>query len=142
MENIKQININICIYCFLNKMVNNKNCDPNRIMIGTKSYKNIYIYCIGYILIKYHVNVYCRNPLYFIIDKAYGYIERNHGNKYFIFVSTDTNKEVLRKYAELWNKIENLIETINTKPGDYDEESMRIKFNSDDNILLNNILAH
>ena len=123
-------------------MVNNKNCDPNRIMIGTKSYKNIYIYCIGYILIKYHVNVYCRNPLYFIIDKAYGYIERNHGNKYFIFVSTDTNKEVLRKYAELWNKIENLIETINTKPGDYDEESMRIKFNSDDNILLNNILAH
>ena len=111
-------------------------------MIGTKSYKNIYIYYIGYIVRKDHVNVSSRNPLYFIIDKAYGYIERNHGNKYFIFVSTDTNKEVLRKYAELWNKIENLIETINTKPGDYDEESMRIKFNSDDNIPLNNILAH
>ena len=123
-------------------MVNNKNCDPNRIMIGTKSYKNIYIYYIGYIATKDHVNVYSGNPLYFIIEKAYGYVWRNNGNKYIIFVSTDQNKEILRKYTELWNKIKSLIETINTKPGDYDEESMRIKFNSDDNIPLNNILAH
>ena len=52
MENIKQINIKICIYCFLNKMINIKNCDPNRIKIVKKSYKNIYTYYIGYIVIK------------------------------------------------------------------------------------------
>ena len=55
-------------------MVNNNNCDPNRIMTGTKSYTNIYIYYIGYIATKDHVSVYSGNPLHFIIDKAYGYI--------------------------------------------------------------------
>ena len=37
------------------------------------------------------------NPLYFIIDKADGYIEEKNGNKYLIFASTDKNKEVLSK---------------------------------------------
>ena len=93
MENFKQININICIYCFLNKLFNNKNCDPNRIMIGTKSYKNIYIYYIGHIVGKDHVNVSSRNPLYFIIDKAYGYIERNNGkNTLFLYLQIKTKK--------------------------------------------------
>ena len=80
-------------------MINIKNCDPNWIKIGKKSYKNIFIDYIGYIVIKDHVNVYSGNPLYFIIDKAYGYTERNIGNKYFIFTSTD------KKYTKLWNKI-------------------------------------
>ena len=48
-------------------------------------------------------------------------------------------KEVMTKYVELWNKIKNLIETINGKPDDYDENYMKIKFSSDDSLLLNKI---
>ena len=44
-----------------------------------------------------------------IIDKLEGFIEEKTGNKYLTLVSTDKNKEVLIKYTELWDKIENLI---------------------------------
>ena len=44
-----------------------------------------------------------------IIDKVDEYIEEKNGNKYLTLVSTDKNKEVLKKYVELWYKIKNLI---------------------------------
>ena len=37
---------------------------------------------------------------------------RKNGNKYLVFVSTDKNKAVLAKYAELQNKIKYLIKKI------------------------------
>ena len=119
MGSIKQINIKNRTYYFFNDITNIKNFDPNQIEIDKKSYKNIDIYYIGYITIKDHVNIHNVNPLYFIIDKADDYIEENNGNKYLTLVSTDKNKEVLIKYTELWNKIKNLIETRNGKPGEY-----------------------
>ena len=56
--------------------------------------------------------------MYLIIGKVDGHIERssaaeNNGNKYVTFGSTDKNKEVLKKYTELWDGIKNEIETIN-----------------------------
>ena len=47
--------------------------------------------------------------MYLIIGEADGYIEEKDGDKYLIFVSTDKNKEVLTKYAELWDEIKYLI---------------------------------
>ena len=44
------------------------------------------------------------------------------------------------KYTKLWDKIENLIECIYIKSGEYEKDFMKIKFNSDDNLLLNKIL--
>ena len=35
------------------------------------------------------------------------------------------------------SKIRDLIRTITRNPGDYDEKYMKIKFDSDDNLLLN-----
>ena len=61
-------------------------------------------------------------------------------NKYLILASTDQSKEVLTKYTELWNKIKKLIQKINGKSGAYDEKYMKIKFDLDDNLLLNEIL--
>ena len=49
------------------------------------------------------------NPLYLIIDKTDGYIEEGNGNKHLIVASADENKEVVKKYPELWDKIKNLI---------------------------------
>ena len=52
MENIKQINIQNCTYYFYNDMVNIKDFDSSLIKINKKSYKNIDIYNISYIITK------------------------------------------------------------------------------------------
>ena len=67
--------------------------------IDRKSYKNIGIYSIGYITIKKiddYENIYSVNPLYLLVNHASGYIEEKGVNKYFIFGSTDENKELLK----------------------------------------------
>ena len=53
----------------------------------------------------------------FIIDNADGYIEETTINKYLFLVSNDKNKEVLKKYTGIWNRIKSLIKTIDSKPG-------------------------
>ena len=78
--------------------------------------------------------------MYFITGEVDGYIEEKNRNKYLIFASTDKNKEVLTKYTKLLNGIKNLIERVNDKPGEYEKDFMKIKFNSDDNFRLNKIL--
>ena len=76
----------------------------------------------------------------FIFHKSDGEIEESNENKYLTLFSTDENKDILKLYTELRNKIKNLIRSITNVLGDYDEKYMRIKFNSDDNLLLNKIL--
>ena len=93
-----------------------------------------------------YVKINSVNPLYLIIDKVGGRIERKNGNKYLTLVSTDKNKELLTKYTDLWDKVKNLIkcnsiEKINSdKAGEYEKDFMKFKFNSDDNLHLNKIL--
>ena len=50
-------------------------------------------------------------PLCLRINHASGYIEKN-GDKYLIFDSVDENKEVLKKYAHVWDGIKNKIKAI------------------------------
>ena len=77
--------------------------------------------------------------IHYIIGKAGGYIEVNNGNKYLVFTCTD--KKVLTKCTKLWDKIKHPIETINEgKKGEYENNFMEIKFNSDDNLPLNKVL--
>ena len=123
-------------------MINIKDIDPNQIEIDQKSYKNIVIYYVGYITTKHlsYVKINFVNPLYFIIDKLDGYIEESSGNKYLTLVSPDKNKDILKKYTELWYKIKDLIRSVTNISGDYDEEYMKIKLNSDDNLPLNKVL--
>ena len=66
------------------------------------------------------------------------YLKVNHANGYIeeIFYSTDDNKELLKKYKDVWNGIKNKIKTINSGECDY-EDFIKIKFNSDDDLLLN-----
>ena len=57
------------------------------------------------------------------------------------FDSTDENKEVLKKYTELWDGIKNEIQTINGgKKGEHGKNFMKIKFNTDGNLPLNKTL--
>ena len=51
---------------------------------------------------------------------------------------TDSNNEVLKKYAEVWSGIKDQIEKMNYgTSGEYDKDYMKIKFNSDDDLPLN-----
>ena len=76
-----------------------------------------------------------------IFSEVNGHFEEKNGNKYLILDSANKNKEVLKKYVELWDGIKNKIVTINGgKPGEYGKDFMKIKFNSDDSLPLNKTL--
>ena len=77
-----------------------------------------------------------------IFHEVDGYIEESNGNKYLVFASTDENKKVLIKYTELSSEINNLIETINDKPGYYEKIFLKIKLDSGDNLSLNKIFKN
>ena len=76
-------------------------------------------------------NIYSVNPLYLIVTNASGYIEEedlntlclniDHAsgyikekgiNKYLVFDFTDENKELLKKYSDVWNGIKNKIKEV------------------------------
>ena len=68
-------------------------------------------------------------------------IEEKNENKYLVFDSTDENKELLKKYADVWDGIKNEIKTINGgKENDYGKDYKKIKFNSEDELPLNKSL--
>ena len=139
MGKVKQINIKNRAYYFYNDMINIKNFEPNLLKIDRKSYKNIGIYNIGYITIKKIDDceiIYSVNPLHMLVNHASGYIEEKNGNKYLIFDSTDENKELLKKYNDVWNGIKNKIEAVTSGECDYEKDYMEIKFNSDDDLPL------
>ena len=104
-------------------------------------YKNIDICYIGYIAIKKiddYGSIYSANPLYLRINHASGYIEEKKGNKYLIFNSVGENKQILKKYADVLDGIKNKIIAVNNgKENNYAKNYMKIKFNSDDDLLLN-----
>ena len=66
------------------------------------------------------IKIFSVNPLYLISGEVDGFIEQNNRNKNLVFligqnfIFTDENKEVFKKYVELWDGIKNEIETINS----------------------------
>ena len=64
-------------------------------------------------------------------------ILKKDANKYLIFDSTDENKELPKKCNDVWNVIKNKIKEVSRGEYDYEKDSMKIKFNSDDDLPLN-----
>ena len=54
-----------------------------------------------------------------------------------IFDSTDENKELLKNYNYVFNGIRDKIKKLSSDECDYEEDYMKIKFNSDDDLPLN-----
>ena len=71
------------------------------------------------------------------VNYASEYIEEKGVNKYLIFDSTDENKELLKKYNDVWNGTKNKIEEVSSVKYDYEKYYMKIKFDSDDDLPLN-----
>ena len=115
MGKVQQIEIKNRTYSFYNDIINMEDFDSNLLKIVKKSCKDIDIYYIGYISVKKigdSENIYSANPLNLMIGEVIGHIEENYGSKYLVFDSaevrsTDENKEVLKKYTELWDGINN-----------------------------------
>ena len=82
--------------------------------------------------------------MYLLSDHAHGYIEEKNGNKYLIFDdSVNENKELLKKYADVWDEIKYKIKKLNrgecnsVEENDYQKDYVKIKLNSDDDLPLN-----
>ena len=75
--------------------------------------------------------------MYLIIDHSSGYIEEKGVNKYFIFESADENKELLKRYNDVFNGIRNKIKKLSGNECDHKKDYMKIKFNSDNDLPLN-----
>ena len=78
-------------------------------------YKDLDIYNIGYVTIKkigdcYDVN--SVSPLYLRIHNASGYIEQINKDKYQVFDVRDKNKELLKRYDDIFNGIMGKIKKI------------------------------
>ena len=110
--------------------------------IDKKSFKDILIYYIRYVTIRdlKYLKINSVNPLYLIVFNNVitdGYFEEINKSKYLTLVPTNETKEKIKKYEELWSKIRYLIRSRTKNSEDYDENYMKIKFNSDDELPLN-----
>ena len=75
-----------------------------------------------------------------MINKIKGHFEEVDGDKYLIISSGNGN--IMQKYQEVFDGIKEIIKKINdySYPIKYDDNYMKIKFNTNDNIILNNTI--
>ena len=140
METTKQINIKNQTYHFYNDIIDIKTFDSDMLKLDKKTYKNLDIYNIGYVTIKkigYGFDINSVNPLYLSIHNASGYIEEINEDKYLVFDVRDKNKELLKRYDDVFNGLIDKIKKIDDDWLEYTKDYTKIKFNSDDNLPLN-----
>ena len=116
MGKVKQIEIKSRTYYFYNDQINLKNFDARLLKVDKKYYIDIGIYYIGYFTVKKIANcsnICCVNSLYLMINEMIGYFEEKSENKYLVLDDVDENKEVSKKYEEVWEGLKKWIETIN-----------------------------
>ena len=78
--------------------------------------------------------------MYLMINKIKGHFEEVDGNKYLIISSE--NGDLMQKYQELFDVIKEIIKKISdySQPIKHDDNYMKIKFDTDDNIPLNKVI--
>ena len=78
------------------------------------------------------------NPLYLMINEIIGHFEEKNENKYLVLDDEDENKEVSKKYEEVWEGVKKEIETINDgKKIEYGKYLKRNKFECNDDLPMN-----
>ena len=79
-------------------------------------------------------NINSVNPLHLMI----GHYEEKNENKYLVLDDVDENKEVSKKYEEVWEVIKKEIEIINSgEKIEYGKDLKKIRFESNDDLPLN-----
>ena len=108
MGEVKQINIKNRTYYFYNDQINLKDFDARLLKVDRKDYNEIDIYYIGYVTVKKIDNcnnINSVNLLYLMIDEMIGHFEAKNENKYLVLDDVDENKEVSKKYEEVWEGV-------------------------------------
>ena len=116
MGKVKQFNIKYRTYYLYNDQMNLKDFDARLPKVDKKDYKETEIYYIGYVTVKKTAN--CKNissvnSLYLLINEMIGQFEEKNENKFSVLGNIDANKEVWKKYEEVWDSVQKEIETIN-----------------------------
>ena len=76
--------------------------------VDKKNYKEIDVYYIDYVTVKEIANcnnINSVNPLCLMINEIIGHFEEKNENKYLVLDDVNENKEVLKKYKEVWKGI-------------------------------------
>ena len=108
MRTVKKIDIKNRTYYFYNDIIDLESFKSNLLKIDKKSYKDIGIYNIGYTTIKKISD--CKNIYSVNCSSA----EEINKNKYLIFDSIDENKELLKKYNDVFNGIMSKIKEVSS----------------------------
>ena len=137
----KQLNIKNRTHYFWNDLINLKNFDPSLLKLDKKSSMDISIYYIGYVTKNPEYNIDSVNTHYLLINELDGFIEEKEGSKYLNISLTHNNNDVLVKFVEVWRGIKDQIKKVNNgSVSKYAEDYIKIKFDPDDNLPLNEIL--
>ena len=98
------------------------------------------VYYIGYVPKKTEYGINSVKPLYLMINRINGHSEEKDGDKYLII--SPKNIDTIQKYQEVFDKLKEIIKKINdySQPIKYDDNYMKIKFNTDYNIPLNKMI--
>ena len=136
----KQLNLKNRTYYFYNDLINIKNFDHSNLRLDKQSVFNNDVYYIGYITKKPEYNINSVNTLHLIINRIKDHFEEVDGDKYLIISSE--NRVIMQKYQEVFDRIKEIIKKIYdySQPIKCDDNYMKIKFNTDDNISLNKII--
>ena len=135
----KQIDTLNRTYHFYNDLGNIKNFNPNMLKLDKKTVVNHSVYYIDYVTKKQEYDINRVNPLYLMINRIKGHFEEKDGDKYLII--SPKNGDTTQKYR-VFDRLKEIIKNINdySQPIKYDDNYMKIKFNTDDNIPLNKII--
>ena len=101
------------------------------------------VYYVGYVTKKKKKTEYDINsvyPLCLMVNRIKSHFEEKDGDKYLII--SPKNIDTIQKYQELFDRLKEIIKKTNddSQPIKYDDNYMKIKFNTDDNIPLNKII--
>ena len=136
----RQLNIEGRTYYFYNDLINIKNFNINNLKLDKKGVLDNDIYYVGYITKKPQQNVNIVKPLYLMINRIKGHFEEKDRDKYLIISSE--NGDMMQKLQEVFNGIKEIFKKTNdySQPIKYDNNYMKIKFSTVDNISLNKII--
>ena len=137
MGEIKQINIKNRTCYFYNDIIDLDEFDGSKIKVDKKNFNDIDIYYLGYEYKKKITEcneINSVNPLYLRIKDMKGQFKKGKSdNVWYLIIFGDA--DVLRIFANIWKSIRTKIEENTSGIEQYDEDYMRIKFESNDNLF-------
>ena len=141
----KQLDIKNKTYYFYNDLINVSNVEPGNLKLHKKSWKDIDIYCIGYVN---HQNepsewkINSVNTLYLMINRIFCFAGEKDGVKYLKIDKRIGNHadSILNKWNQVFVAIEYHIKKISVKEVNFDNDFDKIKFITDDNLPLEKLI--